>query len=365
MQDKFLLIKNKSLIKGNTKETNEENGLKTKDSQIPFIDDEFEDLSYMLTRRHIICDKENKIPIKEEKILIKSPLKSSFFRKFSSPIKNISSRRSSQKSQNELNFSSMAANPTVNGFIKSPVPHVSPNEGVKLANDDQEAGEKVNLLESSDLGKTEDLPAAQKLIVNLTVNPGANNSSPAAAELQQKITPSSTFTAVTVSNSPTLHNLKSITITTNGSSTSDKQHSSSTEQQQNPKLLYKDSIQTQPVEGFKTNNTTGSQTVARQLGPRPLAKRKTKHENRARKALRTITFILGAFIFCFAPWHVVSVFNSFCATCFDYDLYHHFFYSCYFLCYLNSPINPFMYALANQQFKKVFLRILKGDFRRV
>ena len=94
-------------------------------------------------------------------------------------------------------------------------------------------------------------------------------------------------------------------------------------------------------------------------------KRKNKHENRARKALRTITFILGAFILCFAPWHVVSIYSPFCPECFDSTLFHHFFYSCYFLCYLNSPVNPFMYALANQQFKKVFLRILRGDFRRI
>ena len=94
------------------------------------------------------------------------------------------------------------------------------------------------------------------------------------------------------------------------------------------------------------------------------AKAKTKYENRARKALRTITFILGAFVFSWVPFHTVSIIYPFCQACSDSVLFLHFFRFTYFLCYLNSPINPFCYALANQQFKKTFSRILKGDWRR-
>lgn len=92
-------------------------------------------------------------------------------------------------------------------------------------------------------------------------------------------------------------------------------------------------------------------------------RRKSKSENRARKALRTISFILGAFVACWTPYHIVALVEGFCRNergCVN----HHLFYFTYFLCYANSPINPFCYAMANQQFKKTFTRILKGDFHK-
>ena len=92
----------------------------------------------------------------------------------------------------------------------------------------------------------------------------------------------------------------------------------------------------------------------------PLAGRtKSKSENRARKAFRTISFILGAFVACWTPYHILALVEGFCnePPCTN----EHLFMFSYFLCYANSPMNPFCYALANQQFKKTFTRILKGD----
>ena len=90
---------------------------------------------------------------------------------------------------------------------------------------------------------------------------------------------------------------------------------------------------------------------------------KNKRENRAFKSLRTISFILGAFVCCWTPWHVLSLIIGFCSDspgCVPPVLYD----ISYWLCYLNSPINPFCYAFANQQFKKTFVRILSFDWHK-
>ncbi len=94
-------------------------------------------------------------------------------------------------------------------------------------------------------------------------------------------------------------------------------------------------------------------------------KAEVKKRRRARKALRMISFILGAFVACWTPYHVIIIIKGFCDrpdegyTCINEHLYNF----AYYMCYMNSPINPFCYAMANITFKRAFLRILKGDFR--
>lgn len=295
-----------------------------KKNEIPFIEDENEELTYILTRRQF-SDNEHRMQIKEEKILIKSPMKTSLLKKFSGPIKNSLSRKNSQKS--ELEEPTMKNATSKINFLTS---QFSQDKTI-----DDNTDEKSKLLSESEKPKIESTLEDNsnkdflKLGTSLTVS----------TQNSFKITPSSTHTVLSSGNESSSGLKSPIDKTTN-------------------RMISNEN-------GTGKSVGTGTPGLNPSFGIRPLQKRKTKHENRARKALRTISFILGAFIFCFAPWHVVSIYNSFCPDCFESNVYHHFFYSCYFLCYLNSPINPFMYALANQQFKKTFCRILKGDWRRL
>lgn len=107
------------------------------------------------------------------------------------------------------------------------------------------------------------------------------------------------------------------------------------------------------------------QSLVRSLRPSSSKQKKqtkSKSENRARKALRTISIILGAYVLCWTPYHVMVFIIGVCG---DYSCINlTFYYFTYWLCYLNSPINPFCYAFANAQFKRTFIRILKLDFHR-
>ncbi|CAD5221166.1 unnamed protein product [Bursaphelenchus xylophilus] len=92
------------------------------------------------------------------------------------------------------------------------------------------------------------------------------------------------------------------------------------------------------------------------------SRKRTKAERRAHKAFRTITFIVGLFAILWSPYYVVATVYGFCkGECIPSVLYN----LSYYMCYLNSSGNPFAYALANRQFRSAFLRMLRGNFRRV
>lgn len=81
---------------------------------------------------------------------------------------------------------------------------------------------------------------------------------------------------------------------------------------------------------------------------------------KARKAFRTITLILGSFALLWSPYYIVATVYGFCERCVPHALY----IVSYYMCYVNSSLNPFCYALANRQYRAAFIRILKGDFAR-
>ncbi|MBN3325353.1 HRH1 protein, partial [Atractosteus spatula] len=76
--------------------------------------------------------------------------------------------------------------------------------------------------------------------------------------------------------------------------------------------------------------------------------------SKERKAAKQLGFIIAGFMVCWIPYFVTFMVMAFCKTCVHHDL--HMF--TIWLGYINSTLNPFIYPLCNENFKKIFKNIL-------
>ncbi|CAG2164076.1 unnamed protein product [Oppiella nova] len=99
---------------------------------------------------------------------------------------------------------------------------------------------------------------------------------------------------------------------------------------------------------------TAAMAVAATHHMNALRREESSRLRQEKKAARQLGVILGAFILCWMPYIITFIVTAYCTDCVSSTVHQ----VAIWLGYVNSFLNPFLYALCNENFKQAFKKLL-------
>lgn len=117
-----------------------------------------------------------------------------------------------------------------------------------------------------------------------------------------------------------------------------------------------------PTEQIRTNGSRKSDTTERNglasVNVRQYMEQKQRISlSRERRAARILGIVMGVFVLCWLPFFLMYVILPFCDDCYVSDRLVNFLT---WLGYVNSALNPIIYTIFNEDFRKAIIRLLCG-----